>query len=393
VTIVDAETGQVIPQTGQSLQRFTQAERMLAEVASVQEAVTVTKFAEAARVYAKEVGLGTSSINYATAIKARALCRLADMVDAGQAAGEIAKKTDGRPKKSKESLDISAPALIKDLGTTSQQIKEARKLRDFYGEEGITREERAATESDEPLTLSGLVAKAEVERDKGKEIRTSTLIKEAAAAETKRRRQASRNAKPLPDGADLRIGDAREVLEDVADDSVALVLTDPPYGDEAEPLYDWLAKWATRVLIPGGSLICYTGQSRLDRDMRILGEHLRYWWLLAMMHHQSQRLPGKFVVAEFKPVLWFVKDNRRGRTLVNDVLRPPKREKDDHDWSQGEGGVPLLVEQLTAPGELIADPFAGTARWGAIAAGMGRYWVGAEAIEDPAERGEGVVRT
>jgi hypothetical protein len=202
--------------------------------------------------------------------------------------------------------------------------------------------------------------------------------KEQAAAETQARRQASRNADPIPDGLDLRVGDARQVLADVPDESVALVLTDPPYGDEAEPLYTWLAEWSARVLIPGGSLICYTGQSRLDRDIGILAQHLRYWWLLTMLHHQSQRLPGKFVTAEFKPVLWFVKDHRRGRTLVNDVLRSPKREKDDHDWSQGEGGVPLLVEQLTDPGDTIADPFAGTARWGEIATGAGRLWVGAD---------------
>jgi predicted methyltransferase len=55
------------------------------------------------------------------------------------------------------------------------------------------------------------------------------------------------------------------VLADIPDNSVPLILTDPPYGDEAAPLYEWLALWARRVLIPGGSLICYTGQSRLDR--------------------------------------------------------------------------------------------------------------------------------
>lgn len=202
--------------------------------------------------------------------------------------------------------------------------------------------------------------------------------KEQAAAETQARREASRNAEPIPDGLDLRIGDAREALADVADRSVALVLTDPPYGDEAEPLYRWLAEWSARVLVDGGSLVCYTGQSRLDRDIGIFAGHLRYWWTLAMLHHQSQRLPGKFVTAEFKPVLWFVKGHRRGRTLVNDVLRSPSREKGEHDWGQGEAGVPLLIEQLTEPGELVADPFAGTARWGEIATGMGRRWVGSD---------------
>jgi len=73
---------------------------------------------------------------------------------------------------------------------------------------------------------------------------------------------------------ELRIGDCRQVLADVPDNSVPLILTDPPYGDDAEPLYRWLAEFAARALIPGGSLICYTGQSRLDRDMALLSAKL-----------------------------------------------------------------------------------------------------------------------
>jgi len=103
---------------------------------------------------------------------------------------------------------------------------------------------------------------------------------------------------PLANGIDYRIGDARMVLSDIADNSVPLILTDPPYGDTAEPLYEWLADFAARVLVPGGSLICYTGQSRLDRDLAILSSRLRYWWHLAMLHDQSRRLPGKFVIAK-----------------------------------------------------------------------------------------------
>ena len=200
--------------------------------------------------------------------------------------------------------------------------------------------------------------------------------KAAAAAQTKAKREASRNAAPIPDGLDLRIGDAREVLADVENESVSLVLTDPPYGDEAEPLYRWLAEWSARVLVPGGSLICYTGQSRLPRDVALLGEHLRYWWILSMPHTRAQRLPGKFVMVEWKPALWFVKDNRRGRTLVNDILRSARPDKSTHGWGQSEAGVSLLIEQLTEPDELIADPFAGTCAWGQIACNMGRRWVG-----------------
>jgi hypothetical protein len=205
-------------------------------------------------------------------------------------------------------------------------------------------------------------------------------LKLAAAAESEERREASRSAPELVDGMDLRIGDARIVLADIADNSVPLILTDPPYGDEAEPLYEWLAMWAERVLIPGGSLICYNGTARHDRDIAIFRERpgLKFWWLCQMPHTQAQRLPGKFVMATFKPVLWYVKGFRRGRTLMSDTFVSPARDKLVHEWAQGEGGVWVPIEHLTEPGELIVDPFAGTATWGRTAAKMGRRWIGAD---------------
>jgi hypothetical protein len=42
-----------------------------------------------------------------------------------------------------------------------------------------------------------------------------------------------------------------------------------------------------------------------------------------MPHARSQRLAGKFVIANFKPVLWYVKEFRRGRSLAPDFLKSP----------------------------------------------------------------------
>jgi hypothetical protein len=211
--------------------------------------------------------------------------------------------------------------------------------------------------------------------------------REIQNAPTKARREASRNAPPLPDGAEFRIGDCREVLADIADNSAALVLTDPPYGNEAEPLYVWLAEFAARVLIPGGSLLCYTGQGKLDRDIALLGgAGLTYWWLCHMPHTQPQKLFGAGVFATFKPVLWFVKGKRRTlpsgrRPLMTDAFISPKRDKLMHAWGQGEGGVWVPIENLTDPGELIVEPFCGRGEWLRIAAQRGRRAIGCDITE------------
>ena len=44
--------------------------------------------------------------------------------------------------------------------------------------------------------------------------------------------QSSMTAPRIAHGMDYRVGDCRVVLSDIADDSIPLILTDPPYGTE-----------------------------------------------------------------------------------------------------------------------------------------------------------------
>lgn len=75
------------------------------------------------------------------------------------------------------------------------------------------------------------------------------------------------------DDLEIRHGDFREVLADIPDESVPLILTDPPYADVNLPLYVDLAAFAATKLVDGGSLICYTGHSLLPAVMPAMSEH------------------------------------------------------------------------------------------------------------------------
>jgi hypothetical protein len=187
---------------------------------------------------------------------------------------------------------------------------------------------------------------------------------------------------------DLRVGDCRKVLSDILNNSVALILTDPPYADDADPLFKWLADFAMRVLMPGGSLICFTGHHRIPGDLDLFrAAGLRWWWIMSMRHDQSRPLPGKFVNPRHKPVLWFVKGDRRSLDpsldpdLIDDVLIPKFPNKAIHLWGQGDGGIKPIVEALTRKGDLVVDPFCGTGEWGEICASLGCKWIGADVVE------------
>lgn len=137
-----------------SLSTLTRAERMLAEVASTQDAINIINMAEGARVWAQRAKLGTASINHATAIKLKAEIKLADCVDAGQERGEIAK---GGGNRSTVISDDGAPATIDELGTTRQKVLEARRIRDAYTDITIDELVESATIQDREITRKEFV--------------------------------------------------------------------------------------------------------------------------------------------------------------------------------------------------------------------------------------------
>jgi hypothetical protein len=85
----------------------------------------------------------------------------------------------------------------------------------------------------------------------------------------------------------------------------------------------------------------------------------------------------------------FPRERRRNNEFVLDVLTSEGRDKNEHEWGQGDGGICPLIDALTEPGELIIDPFAGTAKWGRIAAERGRRWLGADIVEG----GDTIIKT
>jgi ParB family chromosome partitioning protein len=182
---------------------------------------------------------------------------------------------------------------------------------------------------------------------------------------------------------EIREGDFREVLADLPDHSVDLILTDPPYGEDAMPNYEWLSEFAAKKLKPGGSLLCYTGQAMLPEVLNALGQHLRYWWVCSLDHsHGGQQLPGKWVMVEWKPLVWYVNDHRAGNNYIADKLRGTRPNKEQHEWAQGIDEVFNLIETLTDPDGLVVDPFAGSGSFGKAALSLGRRFIGADLDPD-----------
>ena len=192
------------------------------------------------------------------------------------------------------------------------------------------------------------------------------------------------NPAPALSALDIRGGDFRSALAGgIEPGTVALVLTDPPYATEYLPLWDALGEWSSEALVEGGSLVAYCGQSILPQALERLGGHLRYWWTIAVIHGQSQMIPGKWVSAGWKPALWFVRGNRSSNAMLADTVKggtPRKTQPtgDDGTWAQSVDPLLPIISALTAPGDLIVDPFAGSGTVGLAATRLGRCFIGAD---------------
>jgi len=253
-----------------------------------------------------------------------------------------------------------------------------------------TRQElaRVAGVSHDTISKAKVIAAKAPEAVKEK-LRSGELSINAAYREIKKTEQQEAKAKAkaavpknLPAAADRYVvyqGSLAAVGNEVADCSVDWVVTDPPYGREHLHLYRELSDFASRVLRPGGSLICMAGQSCLPEIIEQLGKRLTYNWVLAYLTPggQSAQLWERKVNAFWKPLLWFVKGRYEG-DWVGDVCRSEVNDNDKrfHDWGQSESGMADIIERFTYPGQTICDPFCGGGTTGVVAVRMNRLFVG-----------------
>jgi len=160
--------------------------------------------------------------------------------------------------------------------------------------------------------------------------------------------------------------------------SIDAIITDPPYPQEYLPLYERLAQQAVRWLKPGGSLVCMCGHMYLPDIYAAFSRHLTYYWTLAyLLPGPSAHMWSRKAVPQWKPLLWFVNGDYDGRR-VHDVVTGGGRDKRFHKWGQDEAGFGQLVERLTTPGDLIADPFCGAGTTGVAALRLQRRFLGVD---------------
>jgi ParB family chromosome partitioning protein len=203
-----------------------------------------------------------------------------------------------------------------------------------------------------------------------------------------------------PDACVLQ-GDASDLIAslEVRPDCVVM---DPPYGLEthrtreggqdyadgeqyAEVMLRLACGLLVKHLAPDAHLYVFSGYSSAAKYKTILAEHFEVQenpiiWVKDnhTLCDFAQAYPNKH------EYVWFARmrgSKRRLARCVPDVIEVPRTRESTHSAEKPVDLLKLFIEQSTAPGELVLDPFAGSGSTGVAAVQCGRRFLGFEVDE------------
>lgn len=199
-------------------------------------------------------------------------------------------------------------------------------------------------------------------------------------------------------GIEIHVGDCREVLKTLPNESVDLVITDPPYNvgvdygfgagaDRKEDYVGWLNHiWelAGRVCREGGLLI-YTNRNNFIP----LGMSPPKPWKffhLAVWHKPLSLRPAFYgICPHWEPIFILLKGKKpwrpyRSDSVFNDVISVNVEygRKNEHPTIKPLGLFAVIIDFWCPPGGTVLDPFAGSGTTLAAAKLLGRKAIGIE---------------
>lgn len=208
--------------------------------------------------------------------------------------------------------------------------------------------------------------------------RIRIVKQDIAKDQRKTKRQEAAKTSPKLDSR-IIVGDFREHSDKVADGSLSLIFTDPPYNRKASEMLADLAKFAASKLAEGGSLICYVGQTQFPAAFDAFRETLRYWWHIACIHAGRPTVMREYGIdADWKPVLWFVKETRDDKSIMVSDVMSGGQEKKYHPWQQAQSEAEYWIEKLCPVDGIVCDPFLGGGTTATAAEAKGRNWIAFE---------------
>jgi 16S rRNA G966 N2-methylase RsmD len=187
----------------------------------------------------------------------------------------------------------------------------------------------------------------------------------------------------LPERIRLLQGDFVEKSQEIAPNSIDLILVDPPYAINELPLYKELGQLAQRVLKDGGSLVTYCNTQAIPAILEYMKDAgLQFNWIIAIKLKSpfGRYWPSK-VSIKYKPLLWFVKGQPGNIDFIGDLIDSDTPDKTAHNWEQSMIEADHVISRLTVKNQTVLDCMMGSGTTAIAALNLGRKFIGCEIDE------------
>lgn len=195
----------------------------------------------------------------------------------------------------------------------------------------------------------------------------------------------------MPETWHVAHADFREFCAAIPDESVDLIITDPPYPKEHLDLYADMAEIAARILQPRGLCFITTGQLFFPDVLERLGRHLTYGWTFMLdLPGVNSRVMPRHLIQTWKPILVYSTGTWPSGTWRADRVVSPAKDQSLHAWAQNSEPARDLIAHYSRPNALVLDPFCGAGSYGWAALQERRRFLGidihADAVQQARER-------
>jgi len=218
-------------------------------------------------------------------------------------------------------------------------------------------------------------------------------------------------------------GNCLEAMQNVKDDSVNLIVTDPPYNlgnfmrnrdtnlkkmrenffgdagwddleyDEWSNNMDAFFKESQRILKKGGAMIVFMSLIKMETLIR-LAEDNRLYYKTTGIWHKTNPMPRNMNLHFINSVegwAYFINKTRTGtfnnnsmaiHDFIESSLTPGNEKKyGGHPTQKPESVIKHFIELLSKPGDVVMDPFMGSGTTGVVSKRYGRNFIGIELQE------------
>lgn len=211
----------------------------------------------------------------------------------------------------------------------------------------------------------------------------------------------------------LRQGDCLEVLKRLPDDSVDLIVTDPPYlttsrgnaGNSGGMLQKEINKKGKvflynnidcleyapefyRILKDGSHCYIMTNHVNLIHMLNVFTD-CGFHFIKSLIWNKGNKIMGQYYMSQFEYILFFRKG--KGKRINNcgtsDILSVPNKKTKDingknlHDTEKPIDLMKILIENSSLENQLVLDPFMGIGSSGVASIKLNRNFIGIEIDE------------